>query len=478
MRATETPFASPVPQASQTFHDGVGVDAVKFVRRAPIYLPDVKNYYNGWNSTLGVRSNGGNAFVDMKFYDQYGGFLATQTNINLAGRGVWEVPAGLSGFFGSVVVDASQDVSVVALGRHDGYSAATAYTGRPAAAAGPTAYLPALYQIDTLTSDFAFTNVSTAATTIQGRYYDRNGVNFSTLAYWLPTLNTLHQNTSSLPNFEDGAAHLTANPAQPIVAVGTTLWQSAGVPFRTSAYTAPTVGYTTLYAPSVYRIQSGASWTHYSAIILQNLAATTANVTLRFYPRGCATPCQPTLTLTDTIPPYAAHGYNTKTGGSLPPDMFAPLGPNWDGAVVVTAGQLLAGVSNTLWESWVSAGSYTLSGPADSRGAVIFPVQFKQATGSTGQRWSAVNILNTGAEAVNATITFYWVSGDLALGPLTATLQPNQAWGLNTRTSAELSSLPTTFQGSAVVTGNRPTLVGIANLIYTDATATYEGIGR
>ncbi len=59
------------------------------------------------------------------------------------------------------------------------------------------------------------------------------------------------------------------------------------------------------------------------------------------------------------------------------------------------------------------AGSYTLSGPADSRGAVIFPVQFKQATGPTWQRWSAVNILNTGAEPVNATIAFYWVSGDL-----------------------------------------------------------------
>ena len=111
----------------------IGVDAVKFVRRAITYLPDVRNASGGWNSTILVRNNGGNAFVDVKFYDPFDGFLATQTNSNLAGQGVWEVPVGLSGFSGAVVVDASQDQAVIVENRYSGSdygdgSAAVAYS--------------------------------------------------------------------------------------------------------------------------------------------------------------------------------------------------------------------------------------------------------------------------------------------------------------------------------------------------------------
>lgn len=66
----------------------LGVDAVKFVRRAPAYLPDVQINNSGWNSLLSIRNNGGTAFIHVAFYDQNGVWRASTWNANLAGHGV------------------------------------------------------------------------------------------------------------------------------------------------------------------------------------------------------------------------------------------------------------------------------------------------------------------------------------------------------------------------------------------------------
>ncbi|MBM4459573.1 MAG: magnesium transporter [Chloroflexi bacterium] len=64
------------------------------------------------------------------------------------------------------------------------------------------------------------------------------------------------------------------------------------------------------------------------------------------------------------------------------------------------------------------------------------------------------------------------------LGPVNRTLNSYQAFGLNTRTSPELSGLPADFVVGAVAQTTAPTLIGVANVLYPDRAAVYDGVGR
>lgn len=470
------------------FSRRVGVDAVKFVRRAVTYLPDVKSDSGGWSSSIIVRNNGGAAFIDIKFYYSSGGLWATYTYPNLAGQGVWEIVPALSGFSGSAVVDASQDVATVVESQHAGYTMAAAYTGE--AQPATIAYLPAFYKVSTISSLFTVQNPAPVAADVSMAYRDRNGNDKGTMAVSLPAGGSRTFDPYTYgdvppavydPSFVDGSVRITAD--QPIVALATTLWKTAEVPYEAGQYNAPTVGRTTLYAPSQYRLctpdpdgncSPSSTWTLYSAIILNNLTANAAYVTLNYYRRVGGTL---DLTITDTIPPYSAHGYNTRNGGSVDWTLFRALGAAWDGTVRVTTSQAVAGVVNTIWANLSSAGTYNLAGPEDGRATVIFPLQAKQAPGGVWQRWSAINVMNVGAQTVTVAVNYYNQWGTLVLGPVNRTLTPYQAFGLNT-TSADLSGLPGDFVGSAVAQTTAPALIGVANVIYPDRAVVYDGVGR
>ena len=260
----------------------IGVDAVKFVRRAITYLPDVRNASGGWNSTILVRSNGGNAFVDVKFYDPFDGFLATQTNSNLAGQGVWEVPVGLSGFSGAVVVDASQDQAVIVENRYSGSgygdgNAAVAYSAFDAGSA--TMYLPyAVYYPDAVTggvpfvqySRFTVQNTTTAAASLELTYINRGGVTDFTrtdtlLANGLRNYD-LRYPGGAVPDLREtgyygeqcdnilvgcnwtGAIKITSTNGQLITSVLTNYWR-----WYVAAYNGVSGGAQPVFAPSIER---------------------------------------------------------------------------------------------------------------------------------------------------------------------------------------------------------------------------------
>ena len=179
------------------------------------------------------------------------------------------------------------------------------------------------------------------------------------------------------------------------------------------------------------------------------------------------------------IPAYGARGYNTRNGGSLDWTLFRALGAAWDGTVRITSDQAVAGVVNTIWVNLNAAGSYNLAGSEDGRAAVIFPLQAKQAPGGVWQRWAALNVMNVGSQSVSVNVHYYDALGNHVFSLAEAkTLGPYQAFGLNTRTSSELNGLPADFVGSAVAQTVAPALIGVANVLYPDRAAVYDGVGR
>ncbi|MFZ1471328.1 MAG: hypothetical protein WAV79_00245, partial [Anaerolineae bacterium] len=369
----------------------IGVDAVKFVRRAITYLPDVRNASGGWNSTILVRNNGGNAFVDVKFYDPFDGFLATQTNSNLAGQGVWEVPVGLSGFSGAVVVDASQDQAMIVENRYSGSdygdgNAAVAYSAFDAGSA--TMYLPyAVYYPDAVTggvpfvqySRFTVQNTTTAAASLQLTYINRGGVTDFTrtdtlLANGLrnydlrypggavPDLRQTGYYTTQCDNILvgcnwTGANKITSTNGQLITSVLTNYWR-----WYVAAYNGVSGGAQPVFAPSIERRctdcnPNAGSWQGFSITIVQNLGNSNANVTLRY--RNAATGNEDLTISNQTITPNAAKGFNTRSGGNVGATVYNVLGGAWAGAVMVESSQPLAVAQITLRPDNNVAGAYT-----------------------------------------------------------------------------------------------------------------------
>ena len=111
------------------------------------------------------------------------------------------------------------------------------------------------------------------------------------------------------------------------------------------------------YVPYIRRVVNGTTWKEYSAVVVQNLTDANANVTIRFYDRNGTEK----LTLTDTLIPGGAVGYNTRNGGSHDAADFLPLGDNFEGHALVTSNQAIAVVLNGV--SWApNAASATTNG--------------------------------------------------------------------------------------------------------------------
>ena len=459
------------------------------------YLPDLRNR-DGWASDVYVRNDAIARTAAIHYFDANGAPTPKGADACYLTPNQWcwipvawenRIPAGTAG---AAIVDSGEELSVLVESQHAGYTMAAAYSG--AVQPATTAYLPAFYKVATISSLFTVHNPAPAAATVSMAYRDRNGADQGAKVVSLPAGGSRAfdpYNCNDVPpavcapGFVDGAVRITAD--QPIAALATTLWKTNNVPYEAGQYSAPTVGRATLYAASQYRLctpdpdgncSPTSTWTLYSAVILHNLTGTAANVTLRYYRRD---PVSLDLTLSDVIPAYGARGYNTRNGGSVPADWFNPLGAAWDGTVRITSDQAVAGVVNTIWVNLNAAGSYSLAGSEDGRAAVIFPLQAKQAPGGVWQRWAALNVMNVGSQSVSVNVHYYDALGNHVFSLAEAkTLGPYQAFGLNTRTSSELNGLPADFVCSAVAQTVAPALIGVANVLYPDRAAVYDGVGR
>lgn len=158
-----------------------------------------------------------------------------------------------------------------------------------------------------------------------------------------------------------GTIKVTANRA--IVGTVITQWNRGGLN-EAGMYAAVNEnggGATKVFMPNVKRIAPGGNWQKWSAVIIQNLGASTANVDVMFYNRQG----QLLLNLQNqSIPSGAALGYNTRNGiDNAQAELFNPLGTDYEGHVVVmsTNSQDLSVVLNGIQRS-PGSGSGTTNG--------------------------------------------------------------------------------------------------------------------
>ena len=453
---------------------GVGL---AWLRVPAQYLPDIKARYGAWwDSEVVIRNEAAtDKDVTITYLNPDGTYEASVSHI-IPKNGTWshrprDYPTYLYEFSGSAIVSAGEDVSVVVETKNSSSGLVKAYTG--VASPETEAYLPALYN-GPLTSEITVQNTESSDATIRVRYYKRNGDPAGQYDYSIPKNGSVSF-TPPASMGDDGSATITSD--KKIATVSTTTWSGG----RTAAYTALTTSDTELYAPSVYRVKSGDQWLLFSATILQNTTTDNADPILHYINRDTG---QTDLTVYGSILAYAAQGYNTNDGGSVPASTFYPLGDWWDGSVLAISNRALAGIGTTIWGSKNAAGHYRLFSPGDGRSSVILPLQYRHKSGGTWQRWSAVNVMNVGSQPTTVYFKYYDEAGSWKL-TLTEALDPGRVVGANTRNGGDFNAsafdpLGTNFTGSVLVTasGGDQSIVAIANLVYPDMAAVYDGIGR
>ena len=152
-------------------------DSMKFSADV-VYLPEVRNT-GGWSSSIVIRNDStSSAQVGINYYNTSGGWVSDQTT-TIAGNGS-KTRTPPSGFSGSAVVVASQDVSVVVV--NDSGSDAYAYIGIPSApsvsgiGAGTEIFVPSYFRnFYGWSSTLYVQNTGGAATTVHAYFYDSSG---------------------------------------------------------------------------------------------------------------------------------------------------------------------------------------------------------------------------------------------------------------------------------------------------------------
>jgi len=192
------------------------------------------------------------------------------------------------------------------------------------------------------------------------------------------------------------------------------------------------------FAFSVAGSAFAAATTFSTGFQIQNLSSSTANITVSFYASGSGTA---TTSFQDTISPNGQ-----KTYASLSQVQGLPAG--FSGGAVISSDQQVAALVNIIGDGNFNNGaSYSCS----SQGAtsVSLPLLFKNSFNFN----SFFNVQNTSSTTV-AHVTITYSAGS----PETKDIQPNSSERFD---QASNSSLPSGFNGSAVVTSDQPVSVAV-----------------
>lgn len=301
-----------------------------YVGLYPAYLPDVKVNSSGWSSTIPVRNDSTthSAEVNTTFryitgltYHQRTDNLSPQSSISFTPPD----PLG-SGFNGSAVVAASQDVSMVVENYRSSNGQTYSYNGMAAGDArnpgwgetGTNIHLPLLQNNNSGWS----TLVTILNTSLDWASIDLDYFAQGTGASWQgPTTNlnpggtiTYNQSGSSCPTV--GAGRITSN--QPL-AVTVEQFHSSGV---SSAYNGFSGGASTVNLPLI--MANNSSW--FTAFAVQNLGSARTTVTVYYDPQ----------------PGYAYRYPETATVDPHRTAIFAQWGGQWGTALWVGSARILA----------------------------------------------------------------------------------------------------------------------------------------
>jgi hypothetical protein len=445
----------------------ITADAMKF-SASVVHLPDVKNS-GGWVSSIVIRNNSASsAQVAINYYNSSGGYVSDQT-ATIAGNGsTTKTPP--SGFSGSAVVVASQDVSVVVENQADSARERTNYTGILPGGPGspgweqaePTLYAPIIKrQRYGRSSIIHVTNAGAQETTASIYYYNGSGNGR------LGNSITLSPNSTVLflPNDGSGSggcdafntvcsARVYSSNSQPLVGVVQEYDDADGKTVTT--HNLFSAGAASIYFPIVkyqrYDMSTG--------LRIQNVGSVAATITVNFYEKNGSFQC--TLPSGSPVPSYAAYTFNLNS--SCP-------GSDFSGSAVATAsGQPLVGMANEVSlngqykkaYSSFQGGSHTAYGPLVYRNY------------SSNPTWNAgVVVQNLSSQL--ATVHLYYYDGNGS----PAGSQTNQT--IAGRGMSTFSAPQNNFKGSVMITADRDIAV-VVNVINDassgDTHAIYNASGR
>ena len=356
------------------------------------YIPMLfRGAYGGtYNAAFYIQNvDAGTANITISYYDSTGALTcsAVDTITTQASKGYWLpgtcVPAGWVG--GAVV---TSDQNIVAIGRpHIG---AEVMTYNSFSSGSLTSYVPMLFKGafgGTYNAAFYVQNVGAASADLTIKYYDSTGAltctatdTIATLAskgYWLPG--------TCVPANWVGGAVITST--EPIVTVG-----RPHIGTQITTYNGFSAGSGTSYVPMLFKGAFGG--TYNAAFYVQNVGASPANISVKYYDLTGALTC----TATDTVASLASKGYWL-------PGTCVPA--NWVGGAVVTSDQDIV----TVGRPHIGAQVTTYDGFTSGSMASYLPMLFKAAYGGTYN--AAYYIQNTEATAATVITKFYDSTGAL-----------------------------------------------------------------
>jgi hypothetical protein len=398
---------------------------------AIVHLPDVKNS-GGWTSSIVIRNNAAaQASVAVNYYNTSGGWVSSQTATIASNGSATLTPS--SGFAGSAVVVASQDVAVVVV--NDSGSKAYAYEGIPAAPSfsgigvGTAVFLPVhCRNYYGWSSTLYVQNTGGAATTIHAYLYNGSGTQVGHQWTASPVNPNGQAVFSSLGGAAMGSVRVTAD--QPVAVVV----RHTNASMDDQAYAGVSSPGTAAYLPALFRNYYG--W--WSSYYIQEALGLRAQGNVVYYPSGSG----PAFDL---------------TGGVLEVWMGGQQWDGWHGSarVAVTGGNGGQVVTAMQHASSFSAMAYTgfRAGARDLR----LPLLKKNVDG-----WNAsLTVQNVGAANAQVTLHFYNTGG--------TEISPYGPFTLQAGYSRELyTELPSGFNGSVWVHSEGADVVAVVHEAHTN----------
>jgi murein DD-endopeptidase MepM/ murein hydrolase activator NlpD len=405
----------------------ISADAMKFSADI-VHLPDVRNS-GGWTSLIVIRNNStSSAQAGISYYNTSGDQVDYQVATIASNGTATHTPS--SGFTGSAVVVASEDVSVVVA--NDNGSEAYAYLGIPSTPStsglgtGTEVYIPGyLHNYYGYSSTVYVQNTGAAATTIHAYFYNDSG---SQVDHRTANVNASGQTTFSLSGAAIGSVRLTAG--QPVAAV--VFYDHPDL--DTMAYSGISGPGTTGYLPVLFK--NYYSW--YSSYQTQETIGNSADVSVVYYPSGGKT---------FSLNPYGHQQVWMGAETSLP--------DGWQGSakVSVTAGSGQVATAVTHGGPGGAQGYHGLKGGARD---LIVPLIRKNVSG-----WDAsLTVQNVGTANTQVTVRFYNSGGTEIGSPAQFAVQSGQAHMLYSELPGGVSS--------AWVHSNSADVVAVTNQGHTN----------
>lgn len=411
--------------ATNENNEQLAVDAVRFTRIGTNYTP-LYNYVSGsWTTKHVIRNNGGPAQVRQVFYNSNGTRRCVRTiDLERNESHRWHTCPSAS----SVVVDATQDISVSTILEHSSPYAASAYSSPEDAATN--LFVPLVHrnnggQYTYWNSEISIHNAGTQTATITIQFMPGTAGSSCTQTNSVAPNGTWQLNTSNLSCLGSmfiGSARVTASVP---LAVADLQYKTAyGSVYKSiigsSSIMLPSGA---LQAPLVQNNNAG--WT--SGLTLQNATGSSHTVGARYY-RLSGSSCR-----YDT---YSIGGYNLAVQYPAPPAGSCSSNPVLS-TKFTSIGNINAQV-NQIHAYLDSASGYPAVTSPTSR--AIIPYAVRNSTWDTG-----IQIRNASSYSASVKVTYYNSNGVVVGSPITYSVAGNGAVTIYPITP------PASFYGSAVV---------------------------